>query len=108
MEASGEPRLGPYPKARGENMTFFFLSAILYFLPTILARHKADFMGIFLLNLLAGWTVIGWFIALIWACSAESYIPVRMVPAGGGRFCSQCGALSPSGAHYCSMCGRMV
>jgi len=89
-------------------MTFLFLSAIFYFLPTILARHKADFMGIFLVNLLAGWTVIGWFIALIWACSAERYIPVRMVPAGGGRFCSQCGALSPSGAHYCSQCGRTV
>jgi len=40
-------------------MTFLFLSAIFYFLPTILARHKADFMGIFLVNLLAGWTVIG-------------------------------------------------
>jgi len=32
-------------------MTFLFLSAIFYFLPTILARHKADFMGIFLVNL---------------------------------------------------------
>ena len=89
-------------------MTFFFLSAIFYFLPTILARHKADFTGIFLVNLLAGWTVIGWFIALIWACSAERYIPVTMVAVNGGRFCSQCGALSPSGAHFCSMCGRTV
>ena len=89
-------------------MTFLFLSAIFYFLPTILARHKADFMGIFLVNLLAGWTVIGWFIALIWTCSAERYVPVRMVPAGAGQYCSQCGALSPSGAHFCSMCGRAV
>ena len=89
-------------------MTFLFLSAIMYFLPTILARHKEDFMGIFLVNLLAGWTVIGWFVALIWACSGERYIPVRMVPAGAGRYCSQCGTLSASGAHYCSMCGRTV
>ena len=89
-------------------MTFFFLSAVFYFLPTILARHKADFMGIFLVNLLAGWTVIGWFIALIWACSPERYVPVRFVPVSGGRFCSQCGAFSPSGAHFCGMCGRTV
>jgi hypothetical protein len=89
-------------------MTFLFLSAIFYFLPTILARHNPAFMGVFLLNLLLGWTVIGWFVALIWACPAEKYIPVRMVPAGAGRFCSQCGALSPSGAHFCSMCGRTV
>jgi len=89
-------------------MTFLILSAVLYFLPTLLARHKEDFMGIFLVNLLAGWTVIGWFIALIWACSAERYIPVRMVPAGAGRFCSQCGTLSPSAARFCASCGRAV
>ena len=60
-------------------MTFLFLSAIFYFLPTILARHKGDFMGIFLVNLLAGWTVIGWFIALIWAAKADvpPYVIVR-------------------------------
>jgi hypothetical protein len=89
-------------------MTFLFLSAILYFLPTLLARHKADFMGILLVNLLLGWTIIGWFIALIWACSAERYIPVRMVPVNARRFCTQCGAFSPLGAHFCSMCGRTV
>ena len=89
-------------------MTFLFLSAIMYFLPTILARHKADFMGIFLLNLFLGWTVIGWFVALVWACSTERYIAVRMVPVSAGRFCSQCGALSPSGAHFCGTCGRSV
>ncbi len=89
-------------------MTFLFLSAIMYFLPTILARHKADFMGIFLVNLFLGWTVIGWFVALIWAGSTETYIPVRMVPVSAGRFCSQCGALSPSGAHFCGTCGRAV
>jgi hypothetical protein len=89
-------------------MTFLFLSAIMYFLPTIIGRHKADVMGIFLVNFLFGWTVIGWIVALIWACSPERYVPVRFVPVSGGRFCSQCGALSPSGAHFCGMCGRTV
>jgi len=89
-------------------MNFLFLSAILYFLPTIIGRDKADVIGIFVVNFLFGWTVIGWFIALIWACSPERYVPVRFVPVSGGRFCSQCGALSPSGAHFCGMCGRTV
>ena len=89
-------------------MTFLFLSALLYFLPTILGRHKSDVMGIFLVNLLVGWTVIGWFVALIWACSADAYVPVRYVPVSSGRFCTQCGAFSPSGAHFCGMCGRTV
>ena len=91
-------------------MFFLFFSILLYFLPTIIGRHKADATGIFLVNLLFGWTVIGWFIALIWACAAERhvYVPAYAVPASRGRFCSQCGTLSPYGAHFCAACGRTV
>lgn len=91
-------------------MLFLIFSILLYFLPTIIARDKPDVMAIFLVNLLFGWTVIGWFVALIWACAAERYVavPVRMVPASSGRFCRQCGTLSPYGAHFCAACGRAV
>ena len=89
-------------------MLFLIFSMLLYFLPTLIGRHKGDAMGIFIVNLLFGWTVIGWLIALIWACSAERYIPVRMVPVSAGRFCCQCGALSPYGAHFCAACGSAV
>jgi hypothetical protein len=89
-------------------MFFLFFSFLLYFLPAIIGRHKADAMGIFIVNLLFGWTVIGWIIALIWACAAESYVPVRVVPVSAGRFCSQCGSLAPYGAHYCGACGSTV
>jgi len=89
-------------------VTFLIFSALLYFLPTIIARHKSDFMGVFMVNLLFGWTVIGWFVALIWACAAERYVPVRYVPVSSGRFCCQCGSLAPVGAHYCLACGRTV
>jgi len=81
----------------------FFL---LYLLPSIIGRHKYDAMGIFLVNLLLGWTVIGWLIALLWACSADTR--VRYVLLGAGRFCCQCGSLSPAGAHFCPGCGRVV
>jgi T4 superinfection immunity protein len=89
-------------------MFFLIFSILLYFLPTIIGRYKADAMGIFLVNLLFGWTVIGWFIALIWAYAGERYIPVQAVPVSSGRFCSRCGALSPYGAHFCAACGRGV
>ena len=91
-------------------MLFLIFMMLLYFLPTLIARDKADVMAIFLVNLLFGWTVIGWFVALIWASAAERYVavPVRMVPASSGRFCSQCGTLTPYGAHFCAACGRMV
>ena len=41
----------------------------LYFLPTILAalRRKQHILGIVLLNVFAGWTFIGWIIALVWS-----------------------------------------
>jgi T4 superinfection immunity protein/zinc ribbon protein len=89
-------------------MTFLFVAALLYFLPTIVGRNKADFTGILLLNLLLGWTVIGWFAALIWACAADREVPVRYVPVSSGRFCSHCGTLGPAGARFCSACGRGI
>lgn len=82
---------------------------LLYFLPAIIGRDKRDASGIFLLNLFLGWTLIGWLIALVWACSAEPNYSVRLVPVpAGGRFCSQCGAFSYHGAHFCGSCGRTV
>ena len=89
-------------------MVIRFFLLLLYFLPTIIGRHKANVMGIFIVNLLFGWTVIGWLIALIWACSSDSYVPVRVFPASSGRFCCQCGTLTPIGAHFCTACGGGV
>ena len=42
---------------------------IAYFLPSVVAAVRVTKRGgaIFLLNLLLGWTVIGWIIALVWA-----------------------------------------
>ena len=44
-----------------------------YFLPTLIAssRQSRSQGGIFVLNLLLGWTFIGWFVALIWAVTSE-------------------------------------
>jgi len=49
-----------------------FLGFLIYFLPSILARGKSFFMQVFLLNLLLGWTFVGWVIALVWAVKKES------------------------------------
>ena len=50
-------------------MHFLLFLAVLYFLPTLVAslRHSSSSGLIFLLNLVAGWTVVGWLAALIWA-----------------------------------------
>jgi len=88
---------------------FFLVGACCYFLPSIIAmaRHKSNLPAILLLNLLLGWSIIGWFVALFWALSAERvayvYPPWPQQPAQ--RFCTACGKSDPGGAHYCPHCG---
>jgi len=45
---------------------------ILYFIPTVIAAIRQHHNGIpiFLVNILLGWTVVGWIVALIWSCTA--------------------------------------
>jgi len=45
------------------------LGLAVYFLPIIIAavRHAKSIVGIILLNVLAGWTFVGWVIALVWS-----------------------------------------
>ena len=45
------------------------LALLSYFLPTVVAsmRHHADRGAIFIINLLLGWSLIGWVAALAWA-----------------------------------------
>lgn len=44
----------------------------LYFLPAIVGRHKRNARAILVLNLLAGWTFVGWVIAMVWACTLDA------------------------------------
>jgi hypothetical protein len=50
------------------------VAVLLYFLPTVVAlsRGHLSALAIFFLNLLLGWTVIGWFIAFIWSCTGNT------------------------------------
>jgi len=58
---------------------FFGFSFFLYFLPSFIAllKSKRDTLAIFLLNLFLGWSVIGWFVALIWAAKNDVPVIVR-------------------------------
>jgi hypothetical protein len=85
-------------------MTFFICAVALYFLPSILGHKRRDFAGIFIVNFLFGWTVIGWIIALIWAC-AEPTQPRVLAVAGPVRYCCHCGT-PIAGVHFCPACAR--
>ena len=52
---------------------FLIPFGVIHFLPTIIAalRNSRHVVAIFFVNLLLSWTVIGWFVALVWACVSE-------------------------------------
>jgi hypothetical protein len=58
---------------------FFGLPLLMYFLPSIiaLARSKRDILAIFLLNFFLGWSIIGWFVALVWALKHDYPVVAR-------------------------------
>lgn len=96
-------------------MEFLLIAALLYFLPSIIGHGKRNFGAIFLVNFFLGWTIVGWIVALVWACAAGYRQPVfafagpAPIPsAGGSRFCSHCGARALSAAHFCWSCGHTV
>lgn len=55
---------------------FIIILAVCYFLPAFIAmcRGHRNALSIFALNLLLGWTFIGWVISLVWSFS---YSPER-------------------------------
>jgi hypothetical protein len=82
---------------------FFLVGAFFaYFVPAIIAqrRHVADQGGIVILNLLLGWTVIGWLAALGWALAGEEHGAERT------KSCPSCGELAFPSANVCPHCHR--
>lgn len=57
-------------------MSFLLLAIALYFAPAIVAaaRNTHNATAILLLNVFLGWTVVGWFVAMLMAiCSAPCW-----------------------------------
>jgi Superinfection immunity protein len=63
-------------------MFHLLILAGLYFLPTLIAsgRHLPERGAIGVFNLLLGWTIIGWLIALLWAITAPAPYAVYVQP----------------------------
>lgn len=56
-----------------ELLVLALLLIVPYFLPTIIAFSKGrkNKTAIFILNLLLGWTLLGWIACLVWACISD-------------------------------------
>lgn len=86
----------------------------LYFLPTMIGFRKGNAGAIFALNLLLGWTILGWVGALVWALTKEEIpnsINVSVGPAapaavaGATANCPVCQMAQVPGEAYCRACG---
>ena len=108
-------------------MHLFILAIVFvpYFLPTIIAlvRKKRNTAAIVVLNLLVGWTVVGWIVALVWALAQDTpAVAVTNVtnysppPVTAGEqnmvqqpaFCQSCGAKLQNSGRFCPSCGKAV
>jgi len=62
-------------------VTLTILTAM-FFLPTIIAMARGhNALAIFLLNFFLGWTVLGWFWALIWSVTDKPRVEYVYLPA---------------------------
>lgn len=48
-------------------LLFFVCFLAVYFLPAFLGRNKKNSQAILVLNLLLGWTGLGWVVCIVWA-----------------------------------------
>jgi hypothetical protein len=74
----------------------------LYFLPSFVAGHRRHPSGgaVIILNLLLGWTLLGWVVALVWAMTGEAGSAVPPTK------CPHCAELIKAEAKVCKHCGR--
>ena len=98
-----------------EFLIISLLAIVPYFIPSIIAisRKHQGVAGIIVLNLLLGWTLIGWVGALIWSLSAPkpaTHVHIHNPPSPSfpGRFCTKCGARMSATDSFCGKCGTRL
>jgi hypothetical protein len=85
----------------------------LYFLPSIIGARKRNAGAIFALNLLLGWTLIGWVVALVWALTKEDVPTAVLVqpwtaPAPQAWSCPVCHLPLSRSDLFCRSCGNRI
>lgn len=90
---------------------------LFYFAPTLEARRvrHANIWSIFVVNLLLGWTLVGWVVAAAWALKRpEGVVVHQATPAESSaaadpqRSCPMCAEKIHAQALKCKHCGSMI
>jgi hypothetical protein len=82
----------------------------LYLAPAIvaLARRHHNRGAIFVLNLLLGWTLVGWVVALVWAVSQPHQVTLAGTEGAGRLPCPYCAEPIMRAATVCRFCNRAL
>ena len=57
-------------------VSVWIIGIIVYFIPSTMSYGKASFNKILALNILLGWTILGWIGALIWAVMSKEEVDI--------------------------------
>lgn len=89
-----------------EALIVFIVLMAVYLFPTFLAvsRQHRNTAPIAIINVLAGWTGIGWLVALVWAATYQEHSQWRKGFGVSYIQCPGCGH-QRSNAAYCRHCG---
>lgn len=91
----------------GAALIGFIILAAIYFIPTIVAtsRKVTNAGSVFVINLLLGWSVIGWIVALAMAVKTKTPQVIVVTQTAPLPACTSCGTALIPGQQFCSNCG---
>jgi hypothetical protein len=94
------------------SLSFFIVAPALYLLPTFEAwlRSHPNLPSVALINILLGWSLIGWVVAAVWALKKPEIViaPATLDPSKSYRECPYCAETILAKAKVCKHCHKDV